>query len=79
VQEQSGRLRDTVCPAYLEAAERDLVLAMAPVLHQVYLVDVGILDPTGAVVVAIGWLVVRYGLDKLCEGYGGGTSASLTV
>lgn len=72
VNERNQALRERICPAYEQTAERDLILGAAPLISDLYLTNAGILDPTGAVVVAICFLLIRYGLAKFCTDFRGG-------
>jgi hypothetical protein len=66
----TDELRERVCVVHVEKpAERDLVLAASPLLSDLILLKLGVINPPGAVVVALAFLLLRYGMNQLCDGY----------
>ncbi len=69
VEARREELRRLLCPAYGKASEKELVFGAAPILGDELtkaILHTG--EPISAGVAA-GILVVRYGLDKLCDGF----------
>ena len=67
VVERRDDLRKAICPSFVKhISERDAVTAAAPIISDAALTAIGVSHPIGfGVAGAI--VLVRYGLDKLCE------------
>ena len=65
IAERKDELSERICQAYKHAAERELVLDVAPICGDVISSLAGAGEPV-SLGVAGALLVVRYGLDRLC-------------